>query len=89
MLSHIEQVAAILVSRYYRLASPAGSRFNALGTQEWYGTRKARYIMYPASHSRVTHHGARVAPQRCPILQMSRVTVAGCDRCLKKIVTGD
>ena len=26
---------------------------------------------YPAFHSQVTHHGAQVAPQRCPILRMS------------------
>ena len=27
---------------------------------------------HPASHSRDTHYGARVAPQRCPILRVSK-----------------
>ena len=32
---------------------------------------------HPASHSQVTHYGARVAPQRCPILRVSKETITG------------
>jgi len=38
---------------------------------------------HPASHSQVTHHGARVAPQRCPILRMSRTTITWICICIK------
>ena len=90
MRPHSDKMAAIVVVNYnYRLASLAGSRFNALGTQEWRERKKARHITYPASHSRVTHHGARVAPQRCPILHMSIITVAGLNGYLKKRLTDD
>jgi len=62
---------------YLRLAALAGSRFNALRTDEQeVKTKKAeQYYTCPASHSSVTHHGARVAPQRCPILRVSFVSI--------------
>ena len=66
--------AHYLNQRLLRLASLAGSRFNALWTHEW-EERPGTWQICPASHSRVTHLGARVAPQRCPILRVSRVTV--------------
>lgn len=66
-----------------RLASLAGGRFNALRTHEWTG-RKARHVIYLASHYRVTHHGSRVAPQRCPILRVSRLKVTDPRQSLKE-----
>jgi hypothetical protein len=57
---------------HLRLAALAGSRFNALRTNEQeVKTKKGWTVTCPASHSSVTHHGARVAPQRCPILRVS------------------
>ena len=65
----------------------AGRRFNALGTQEWENDEeRPGMLAHPASHSQVTHHGARVAPQRCPILRVSRIKVAGSAECLKEFM---
>jgi hypothetical protein len=49
-------------------SAPKPPRFNALGP---YGWRKKKTGNYPGLHPYGTHLGARVAPQRCPILRMS------------------
>ena len=41
---------------------------------------------HPASHSQVTHYGARVAPQRCPILRVSKAIVTDLRICLQKYI---
>lgn len=35
----------------------------------WDKEERPGMLPHPASHSQVTHYGARVAPQRCPILR--------------------
>ena len=47
MRLHIGNVVTIVVIKYYRLASLAGIRFNASGTQERLERRKASHITYP------------------------------------------
>ncbi len=43
----------------------------------WRG-QEERPSYCPALHSQVTHLGARVAPQRCPILRVSKIMVTIC-----------
>jgi hypothetical protein len=51
-------------------SAPKPPRFNALGPYGWRKRRPGN--KYPGLHPYGTHLGARVAPQRCPILRMSR-----------------
>ena len=43
----------------------------------------------PGPHPQVTHLGARVAPQRCPILRVSAVSIFTRPGSLVAIFTGD